>query len=182
MTGLVDMRPTQNSNAPVSVVIRPMQLSDLQQVVEIDRLSFSLPWSVHSYLYELEENTDSILYVLEASLPGGEKRVIGCIVVWVVLDEAHIATISVHPQFRGLGFSRGLVQAGLSTAMERGCQSATLEVRSGNLVAQALYRTFGFEVVGVRPRYYRDNDEDALIMTLFDLEKERQSWRPGGVN
>jgi len=178
MISLVTMQPTQDTGAPVSLTIRPMQLGDLQQVFEIDRLSFSLPWSARSYIYELEENPDSMLWVAEIGLMNGEKRVIGCIVVWLILDEAHVATISVHPDYRGLGISRGLVQAGLSAALERGCRSATLEVRTGNKIAQALYHAFGFEVVGVRPRYYRDNDEDALIMTLNELGKARQAWCP----
>lgn len=169
MMGAASMRTMGDPNAPVSLNIRPMQLRDLQRVVAIDRLSFSMPWSERAFLYELGENPDSELFVAEVGLPDGEMQVVGSIVIWVILDEAHIATISVHPDYRGLGISRGLIQAGLNAGVERGCQSATLEVRAGNLIAQALYRTFGFEIVGIRPRYYRDNDEDALIMTLHEL-------------
>ncbi len=91
--------------------------------------------------------------------------VVGMIVVWMVLDEAHIATLAVDPQYRGLGVASRLLETSLQAAMQRNASQATLEVRAGNQAALALYRRFGFEVVGRRPRYYKDNNEDALIMT-----------------
>jgi ribosomal-protein-alanine N-acetyltransferase len=94
------------------------------------------------------------------------------IVVWFVVDEVHIATLAVHPGYRGRGLSKPLLIAALREAVRRGFRRATLEVRAGNLVAQNLYLSFGFEVVGVRSRYYRDNNEDAWIMTTRDLEEQ----------
>ena len=87
-------------------------------------------------------------------------------VLWFIVDEIHIATIAVHPDFRGIGFGKWLLAHGLLAASKEGAGKAFLEVRSGNLTAQKMYQGFGFEVTGVRPRYYRDNMEDALLMTL----------------
>jgi ribosomal-protein-alanine N-acetyltransferase len=103
------------------------------------------------------------------------------IVVWLVVDEAHIATIAVHPDYRGQGIAQELLCAGLIESIERGMRSATLEVRAHNLAAQSLYRRFRFDEAGVRPRYYRDNFEDALIMTADQLDVRYLQWlRAGG--
>ena len=95
-------------------------------------------------------------------------------VVWLVVDEAHIATIAVHPQYRGQGIGKLLMDHILQDAVRRGLLSALLEVRAGNQVAIQMYRQFGFEEVGRRPRYYQDNHEDAVLMTL-----ELADWRVG---
>jgi ribosomal-protein-alanine N-acetyltransferase len=97
--------------------------------------------------------------------------IVGMIVIWMIVDEAHIATIAVHPNFRRQGIAKILVTAGLAEAVKHEMKTVTLEVRAGNLAAQALYRQFGFGSVGIRPRYYKDNAngvtayEDAIIMT-----------------
>ena len=162
--------------AGLQAQIRPMRAEDLEQVQLIDRLSFSLPWPSSAFRYELEQNKSSLLWVAELVEPTGVSHVIGCLVVWVILDEAHIATLAVHPDYRGLGISRALLAVGLRDAAVRGCLSATLEVRAGNSIAQALYHHYGFAVVGVRPRYYQDNHEDALIMTLPKLDEDYLAW------
>jgi ribosomal-protein-alanine N-acetyltransferase len=154
----------------VQFIVRPMQMNDLEQVSIIDRASFSLPWPASAFRYELLKNPSSLLYVAEAFSPGSERLVIGSIVVWMILDEAHIATIAVEPEFRGKGISQELVATVLTEAIHKGARLATLEVRAHNLIAQALYQRFGFIVVGRRPRYYRDNNEDALIMTVNLLQ------------
>ena len=151
------------------VAIRPMQLSDLAQVHSIDQYSFSMPWPASAYEYELQENPYSLLWVAEISTEGEAPRVVGIIVVWLILDEAHIASIAVHPDYRSRGIARQLLITTLRAVIQKGSQIATLEVRSQNLIAQRLYRRFGFEVVGKRVRYYRDNNEDAFIMTLTGL-------------
>jgi ribosomal-protein-alanine N-acetyltransferase len=160
-----------------SVRIRPMKITDLDQVVQIDRISFSLPWPVNAYRYEIEENDTSIKFVAEiqekgegnhrnnTNEPAQSSRIVGMIVIWIILDEAHIATIAVHPAYRRQGIAKELVTTCLNEAKNKGMKEVTLEVRAGNLVAQALYRQFGFESVGIRPRYYKDNHEDAIIMT-----------------
>jgi ribosomal-protein-alanine N-acetyltransferase len=153
------------------VHIREMKIDDLAQVHIIDELSFSMPWPLSSYRFELIENPASMLWVAEQDLPGG-ARVVGMVVVWMLVDEAHIATIAVHPEARGRGIGRQLLVHSLLESVRQGATRATLEVRIGNQIAQNLYHEFGFRVVGRRPKYYQDNHEDALIMTLFDLEAD----------
>ncbi|MBP1693125.1 MAG: putative acetyltransferase [Chloroflexi bacterium] len=161
-----------------SLIIRRMQEKDLQQVQAIDRLSFSLPWPVKAYRYELIENPNSIQWVAEYRQP--VNLVVGVIVVWLILDEAHIATIAVHPDYRGQGIAHKILAAALIDSIKRGASQATLEVRAGNQIAQKLYFRFGFEIAGSRPRYYQDNHEDALIMTAKNLDAAYLEWLKGG--
>jgi [ribosomal protein S18]-alanine N-acetyltransferase len=165
-------KPPENN----AISIRPMKSEDLQQVQSIDRLSFSMPWPGSAYEYELYENPLSLLWVAEAHTPEGEALVVGMIVVWLIVDEAHIATIAVLPAYRSQGIARCLLVTALQEVIRRGFQIATLEVRSGNNAAQNLYRRFGFTTVGVRPKYYRDNNEDALIMTVYNLDQAYLNW------
>jgi ribosomal-protein-alanine N-acetyltransferase len=157
-----------------------MQAADLEQVHAIDKISFTMPWPESAYKYELFENISSLLWVAEAFEPGGIQRVVGMVVVWLVVDEAHIATIAVHPDFRGQGIAQELLCAALIEAIEKGMRNATLEVRARNLAAQRLYQRFRFEPAGVRPRYYRDNFEDALIMTANRLDDNYLKWLKDG--
>lgn len=150
---------------PSPVRIRPMRLDDIDQVILIDRLSFSLPWPASAFRHELVNNPSSLLWVAELDLPDGSPFVVGAVVVWMILDEAHLATLAVHPDYRRRGVSQQMLVIVLLQAIERGAALATLEVRASNLAAQALYKRFKFEIVGRRPRYYQDNMEDALIMT-----------------
>ncbi len=156
--------------------IRPMELKDLEPVQSIDRASFSMPWPSSAYKYELNENPLSLLWVAEASSPASQAKVVGMIVVWLILDEAHIATLAVRQDYRGRGIAQCLLRVALAAAIVKGMRLATLEVRAGNLIAQRLYRRFHFEVVGSRLRYYRDNNEDALIMTVSGLDDAYLQW------
>ena len=151
----------------LNLIIRPMGEDDLDQVQAIDQISFSLPWPKRAFRYELLENPKSMLWVAEMN-----HKVVGAIVVWIILVEAHIATLAVLPEFRRQGYAQKLVLKALTSAKENGAQHTTLEVRASNIVAQNLYRGFGFEIVGRRPQYYQDNREDALIMTLVDLDQK----------
>lgn len=155
------------------VTLRPMTLDDVEQAHAIDVMSFSLPWSARSFRFELTENTNAVLWVAELTEGSWPHRLAGFIVVWIVVDEAHIGTIAVHPDFRRQGIGQRLLVRALEDAVEKGARTALLEVRRSNMGAQELYRRFGFEVVGVRPRYYRDNGEDALLMNLNDLDADR---------
>jgi [ribosomal protein S18]-alanine N-acetyltransferase len=143
-----------------------MRLDDIDAVIQIDRLSFSLPWPASAFRFELVNNPSSLLWVAEVNLADGSPCVVGAVVVWMILDEAHIATLAVHPDYRRRGISRQLLVTILRQAIEHGAALATLEVRANNLAAQALYKQFKFDIVGRRPRYYQDNFEDALIMTV----------------
>ena len=156
--------------------IRPMRLEDIEQVQAVDHLSFSMPWPASAYRYELKENPQSFLWVAEIPTPDEKWQIVGVIVVWLILDEAHIASIAVSPEHRGKGIGKQLLAGALKEAIQRAKRVATLEVRAHNFSAQNLYRRFNFEVVGRRPRYYRDNNEDALIMTLKNLDSRYLHW------
>jgi [ribosomal protein S18]-alanine N-acetyltransferase len=148
-----------------------MTLDDIPAVMAIDGLSFPNPWPQNTYQYELAENRASHLLVLE-EMP--TQALIGFIGYWHILDEAHISTFAIHPDWRAQGYGRVLLEVMLKDASARGIQLATLEVRAGNAAAQALYRSFGFDVEGRRKGYYRDNGEDALLMTARRLPEAKR--------
>jgi ribosomal-protein-alanine N-acetyltransferase len=89
---------------------------------------------------------------------------------WFIVDEAHISTIAVHPDFRQHGIGEILLQWALREALHLDAQLVTLEVRVSNHKAINLYEKYGFEVVGRRAHYYRDNNEDALLMTRINSD------------
>jgi ribosomal-protein-alanine N-acetyltransferase len=152
----------------MNFMIRKMTLDDVEQVVAIDRVSFSLPWPERSFRFELTDNPASRCWVAEV-----DGKIVGMIVVWLIVDEVHIATIATHPEFRRQGIAKTLLSYALQHMGSEGAQSSFLEVRASNLAAQDLYRKFGFEESGVRRRYYRDNDEDAILMTLSAIPEAR---------
>jgi ribosomal-protein-alanine N-acetyltransferase len=152
------------------ITFRPMRKEDLDSVLDIDQLSFSMPWPVSAYIHDLNENPAALLWVAEKHSPESGNLVVGMIVIWLVVDEAHIATLAVHPDHRGIGIGSRLLEIGLIEAFSRGAHEAMLEVRASNQAAQSLYYGYGFEIVYRRPRYYRDNNEDALLMNLDNLE------------
>ena len=140
--------------------IRSMTAADLPVVAKLDQLSFSQPWPSDAFEAELA-NINSRCWVTEV-----DGRVVAAIVLWRVLDEAHIATIAVHPDFRRRGIGKALLKASMDAAYAEGARIYHLEVRAGNLAAQKMYAEFGYEIVGRRPKYYQNNGEDALLLTL----------------
>jgi len=175
----------------MAVIIRPMTLEDIPQVHAIDVLSFSLPWPERSYQFELTKNPSTRLWVAELisaehplgsseqpsgtageSLSDEKHQIVGMLVMWHIIDEAHIGTFAVHPDYRRRGIGRKLLAYALLKAARRGMRRVFLEVRASNLAAQELYRQFGFQVDGVRPRYYSDKNEDALLMSLEPVDLE----------
>ncbi len=144
--------------------IRPMTGADLPSVQLIERASFATPWPAHAYRQELEGNR--LAHYLVATL-GGDIVAYGGI--WLMVDEAHITTFAVHPRYRQRRIGERLILSLLDLALDRHAREATLEVRLSNLPARRLYEKYGFRPVGIRPRYYSDNQEDALIMTTEPL-------------
>jgi [ribosomal protein S18]-alanine N-acetyltransferase len=140
-------------------------MEDVPVVHEIDMLSFSLPWPERSFRFELTENPTSRGWVAEVS-----GKVVAMLVLWLIVDEAHIATIAVHPDFRRQGLGEQILLHALKAVRDEGARRAFLEVRAGNSAAQAMYEKYGFEVAGVRPGYYRDNNEDALLMNFENFD------------
>jgi ribosomal-protein-alanine N-acetyltransferase len=153
-----------------------MQVDDLPHVHAIDEVSFSTPWPKNAFRFELLENPNGYCWVAEL-----DTKLVGFVVCWLIVDEAHIATIAVHPKYRGQGISKALVTTGLREMIFKGALMATLEVRAGNNVAQSLYRHFGFEQVGLRRRYYKDTHEDALLMTVKTLDTDYLAWLNSGT-
>jgi [ribosomal protein S18]-alanine N-acetyltransferase len=146
-----------------------MKLDDVPRVHEIDVLSFTLPWPEKSYVFELLENPTTLAVVAEIPSQDAKPVVIGMAVVWILVEEAHIATIAIHPEYRGHGYGKKLLAETIRKTMQRGTTQATLEVRANNLIAQQMYGKFGFKDVGRRLQYYKDNDEDAVIMAVDKL-------------
>jgi ribosomal-protein-alanine N-acetyltransferase len=136
----------------------------------LDVACFSLPWPVSAYHFEVSINPNSLPLVIEIRGDQGEWRLAGLMVIWLILDEAHIGTIAVGVDYRRMGLARKLLGEGLLMSHEKGAVVAYLEVRRGNLAAQALYHQFGFTIEGVRSRYYKDNQEDALLLTLKPMD------------
>lgn len=152
----------------MNLTIRKMTVEDVSAVVDLDQKSFSLPWPERSFRFELTDNPASRCWV--AALDG---RVVGMIVVWLIVDEAHVATIATDPEYRRQGIGKRLLAHALRHLIDDGARSSFLEVRESNLAAQEMYRKFGYEVTGRRRRYYRDNDEDAILMSLDSLNADR---------
>lgn len=144
--------------------VRRMIEADLEQVIAIDQISFSLPWPQRSFRYELTDNFTSRSWVVEV---GG--RVVAMMVGWFIVDELHVATIATHPDFRGCGIGKKLLLHALRAAREEGAIRAFLEVRERNEVAIWMYHRLGFVEDGRRKEYYKDNNEDAILMSLNDL-------------
>jgi ribosomal-protein-alanine N-acetyltransferase len=151
-----------------------MRPADLDEVLAIERASFTMPWSRGAVLYEIEQNRVARCYVTREA-----ERIVGYICVWEVADEMHITNIAVHPDVRRRGIGRSLLGSVLEDARRRGTRAVVLEVRPSNREARALYESFGFRVVGRRRGYYYDTGEDALVMEVT-LAGEEHGRAAGG--
>ncbi len=134
--------------------------ADLAPIVEIERASFSTPWTAEMFRWELRNSDVSATYVVK--MPDGLVAAFCC--VWVVLDELHINNVAVRPEFRRQGLARALLAHVTREAVQQGATRATLEVRRSNTAALRLYDRLGFALGGVRRNYYANPVEDALIL------------------
>jgi ribosomal-protein-alanine N-acetyltransferase len=157
---------------PLKVVIAPMLVADVGAVQAIELASFSAPWPPNAYLTELQTNRLAHYMVVRVG-----DTVVGYAGLWLMVDEAHVTTFAIHPDWRRRRLGERLLLALLDIALERRAAEATLEVRLSNLPARRLYEKFGFRPVGIRPRYYTDNGEDALIMTTERLDDDAMRER-----
>jgi ribosomal-protein-alanine N-acetyltransferase len=146
------------------VTIAEMHLAHVPAVLEIERRSFLTPWSERAFVSELAQNAYAHYIV---ALRG--SRVLGYGGMWLVMDEAHVTNIAVHPAERRQGLGDRLLTALEERAAARGCRRMTLEVRPSNDAARRLYRKHGFVAQGIRPGYYADTREDAIVMCKEDL-------------
>ena len=152
------------NKAPQPFLIEPMKAADLDAVMEIERVSFRSPWSRQVFLEELTRDWAHVDLVRDAA--SGE--VVAFANYWLVADEVHILNLATHPQARRAGHASRMLAHMIEFARRELCRYVTLEVRRSNAAALRLYRRFAFRAVGVRPNYYAEDQEDAIVM-LLDL-------------
>jgi ribosomal-protein-alanine N-acetyltransferase len=140
----------------------PLDKEDLPQVLDIERSAFPYPWSKAIFLRELTYDWSHLIGRME----GATGKLVGFVNYWLVYDEVHVLNLAVHEAFRRQGHGSALLEHVIAFARMHRCAYVTLEVRRSNLAAQSLYRGFGFKQVGIRPRYYVEDGEDALVMVL----------------
>lgn len=165
--------------------IRRMTLADLDAVVALERLSFTDPWPYSSWRGMFEDPHARVWVVATSVVEGTPEfvtphtqKIIGALAVWLILDELHIGTIAVHPDYRRQGLGAVLLETGIRAGLAEGAKVVHLEVRKSNLSAQRLYERFGFKRVGERKRYYSDNREDAVLMST-PVGDEYLRWLDG---
>ena len=153
------------SQTPGPLQIQPMTTADLQDVLAIERASFSTTWPSDSFYNELHTNKLAHYYVGRV-----DGKIVGYGGIWVIFEDSHVTTIAVDPQYRGMRYGERLLLFLLDQAIERGASWMTLEVRESNAGAQQLYRKYGFTTVTTRKGYYSDNNENALVMWAGNLK------------
>lgn len=139
--------------------IRLAKNEDLQQISEVENLCFESPWSFDMLYHDICANDLTIYMVAEK-----DGKIIGYGGMWIIIDEAHITNVCIHPDYRRRGYAKQLMNALAEKSEEMGANSMTLEVRVSNHSAIKLYNGCGFHIQGVRKRYYSNNGEDAYIM------------------
>lgn len=144
--------------------ICPMRPADLDEVMEIERGSFRAPWTRQVFVEELDRDWAHIDVVKVRA--GARARVVAFCNYWLVRDEIHILNIATHPDERRKGHAARLLSNVLEFARRHACRYVTLEVRRSNLGALKLYQNYGFRAIGVRPKYYVEDNEDAIVMLL----------------
>ena len=150
---------------------RAMSVEDIASVHEIERKSFPTPWSQQAFYQELTNNSVAQYIVAELA-----EQLLGYAGVWVMMDEAHVTNIAVHPDYRGYKLGEALLRQLMALSVMLGATRITLEVRVSNHIAQRLYEKYGFRAAGIRKQYYSDL-EDAMIMWA-DLPDEMKDGDP----
>jgi [ribosomal protein S18]-alanine N-acetyltransferase len=179
VTDLSD-RQTQPDSPHPNLIIERMLESDLEEVLQIEQVSFSLPWTRNMFETELRETTLSYPIVarwVEVSSPAEQTPektsrsgpVCGYSVFWHVIDEIHIGNLAVSPKFRRHGIALALIQNILKLGQQWQVKRISLEVRQSNESAIQLYHRFGFKEVAIRKKYYSQPIEDALVMVKDDI-------------
>ncbi len=186
----------------IPYIVDPMTATDIPAVAALEKRVFSLPWSRYAFEHEVQHNPMAHFLVLRkremgtigqgyasrsvqkaAGHPPISPSILGYGGFWLIVDEAHICTLAVHPEWRGQGLGELLLVHLIDRASQVNAAILTLEVRATNLVAQRLYGKYGFRQVGRRIGYYTDTEEDALIMTTkpissIQFQQRLQELRP----
>ncbi len=147
--------------------IRPMDFDDLEGVVLLEKECFTDPWSMETFVHEITKN-HMASYVV--AIDEENNKIVGYAGMWIVLDEAHITNVGVLPDYRGKGLGIKLMNRQVKDSIVAGAIKMTLEARISNNVAINMYKKIGFTEVGIRKRYYEDNNEDAVIMWKYYKE------------
>lgn len=142
----------------MEVIIRGLTINDIDQVIEIEKQCFSMPWSKEAFENELK----NILAYYQCAEVNG--RLVGYMGMWKIIDECHITNVAVLPEYRNLGIATSLINKMIEICKCSEIVSMTLEVRETNYQAIKLYSKFGFKAVGIRPKYYQLPTENAIIM------------------
>jgi ribosomal-protein-alanine N-acetyltransferase len=137
---------------------RPMKKKDLPEVLEIERICFRQPFSGEIFQQELQISAAHLWVVMQ------QRKVAAYLDFWMVADEMELVSIGVHPDQQGLGIATYLLKSMVAHAQQHDVRSIVLDVRASNHAALHLYQKFSFRTVGLRKRYYSDNQEDALIL------------------
>ncbi|UOR10304.1 ribosomal protein S18-alanine N-acetyltransferase [Halobacillus amylolyticus] len=142
------------------VKIRKMLPDDIEEVMAVEHATFAVPWTAETFLNEVNgENPYAHYLVIEKN-----GAIFGYCGLWLIIDEAHVTNIAIHPEYRGQGYGEKLFRQSFKEAIEMGAIQLSLEVRVSNTAAQHMYRKFGLVPGGIRKNYYTDNGEDALVM------------------
>ncbi len=146
------------------IKVVPMALEHVDDIMIVENLSFSIPWSKAAFIEEITKNTFAYYYAGMF-----EGKAIGYGGMWQVFDEGHITNIAIHPEFRRIGVGSSILEYMIGEAVKKGIQRMTLEVRKSNESALKLYQKYGFVNEGIRKSYYADNGEDAIIMWKHEM-------------
>jgi ribosomal-protein-alanine N-acetyltransferase len=157
----------RGAGRPERLAISPMTPADIRAVMRIEAQSFSTSWPTSAFVSELSDNRLAYYFV---GRQGGEIVAYGGL--WVILEDSHITTIAVHPEHRGRKYGEELLRHLLRETIERGASWITLEARASNVIAQNLYRKYGFGTIATRRAYYSDNGENAVVMWAGNLRGE----------
>lgn len=149
----------KEGNKAMDVILREMLIDDLDDIMDIEKVAFTTPWSRKAFTMEITENLLAKYIVAEI-----DSKVVGYAGIWLILDEGHITNIAVSNVYRGQGIGKYLMMGLIDFCKKSKIQNMTLEVRKSNIVAQNLYKKYGFLDCGIRPNYYADDHEDAVIM------------------
>ncbi|HLR08964.1 MAG TPA: ribosomal protein S18-alanine N-acetyltransferase [Bacillota bacterium] len=145
----------------VELIIRSMETNDLDPVMVVETATYSTPWTRDILYQEITHNPHAYYFVAE-----WKHKVIGYAGVWIVMDDAQITNIAIHPDYRGRKFGETLFRYVMQFAIQKRAKRLSLEVRKSNIAAQHLYRKFGLVPGGIRKNYYADQ-EDAIIMWVM---------------
>lgn len=167
-----ELRPSGSGSPSPKFEIETMTAADLPAVLRIEALSFSTAWPMNAFANEIRDN--KLAHYFTGRLDGSIVAYGG---IWVILEDSHVTTIAVHPDFRGRKLGEVMLLKLLDEAIAQGASWITLEVRESNDAAQKLYRKYGFTTVSTRRGYYSDNGENALVMWAGNLKGELYAAR-----